>query len=91
MYFLWKQWLNNQTARTRKARYVTDQSGFDKATAENTDYLLGLFELDRMQEETDRRKENKEPSLAQMTKKAIEILSKNSKGFYLFIEGRVIS
>ena len=30
---------------------------------------------------------NMEPSLAEMTKKAIEILQKNDKGFYLLVEG----
>lgn len=28
-----------------------------------------------------------EPSIAEMTKKAIDILSKNPKGFFLFVEG----
>jgi hypothetical protein len=29
-----------------------------------------------------------EPSIVEMTAKAIEILSKNPKGFFLFVEGR---
>ena len=70
-------------------RYVTDQQGFDEVTAANTDYLLGLFSYKRMQEEVDRRVNNTEPSLAQMIEKAIQILSKNPKGFYLFVEGGV--
>ena len=70
-------------------RYVTDQQGFDEVTAANTDFLLGLFSYKRMQEEVDRRINNTEPSLAQMTEKAIQILSKNPKGFYLFVEGGV--
>ncbi|XP_067948456.1 alkaline phosphatase-like [Watersipora subatra] len=84
---LTKIWLDSQMKKGRKARYVTDQAGFDAATPENTDYLFGMFEPDRVQEETERRKTNKEPSVAEMTRKAIEILSKNPKGFYLFIEG----
>ena len=57
-------------------RYVTDQQGFDEVTAANTDFLLGLFSYKRMQEEVDRTVNNTEPSLAQMTEKAIQILSK---------------
>jgi len=38
-------------------------------------------------EETDRKVNKTEPSLAEMTERAIQILSKNPKGFYLFIEG----
>ncbi|XP_067948790.1 alkaline phosphatase-like [Watersipora subatra] len=82
-----EQWQTAQRAKGRKARYVTDQAEFDAATPENTDYLFGMFEPDRVQEETERRKTNQEPSIAEMTKKAIEILRKNEKGFYLFIEG----
>lgn len=56
-------------------------------TAENTDYLLGLFFYKRMQEEVERKVNKSEPSIAEMTEKAIQILSKNPEGFYLFIEG----
>lgn len=31
-----------------------------------------------------------EPSLAEMTEKAIKILEKNPKGFFLLVEGRMI-
>ena len=31
---------------------------------------------------------DKEPSLAEMTELAINILSKNSKGFFLLVEGK---
>ena len=82
-------WLESQRTKGRMTRYVTDQQGFDEVTAANTDYLLGLFSYKRMQEEVDRRVNNTEPSLAQMIEKAIQILSKNPKGFYLFVEGGV--
>ena len=31
-----------------------------------------------------------EPHIKEMTKKAIEILQKNKKGFFLFVEGKVV-
>ncbi len=48
--------------------------------------VWGLFADDALAYDMDR-DPAKEPSLAEMTQKAIEILSKNKKGFFLFIEG----
>ena len=49
----------------------------------------GLFEPSHMQYEEDRSSDGKtgEPSIAEMTGKAIEILSKNERGFILMVEG----
>lgn len=50
--------------------------------------VTGLFEPSHMQYEKDRNKgPTGEPSLAEMTRKAIEILKKNDKGFFLMVEG----
>lgn len=38
-------------------------------------------------EVTENNEEDKEPSLLQMTTKAIELLSKNPEGYFLFVEG----
>jgi len=48
--------------------------------------LLGLYNMGNMAYEIDRAK-TAEPSLAQMTGKTLEILSKNPKGFFAMIEG----
>lgn len=41
-----------------------------------------------MQYEVDREEDGAgEPSIAEMTEKAIKILQKNSKGYFLFVEG----
>ena len=49
--------------------------------------LWGLFAKDAMDYDMDRKQFHPEqPSLAEMTKKAIEVLSKNPKGFFLFVE-----
>lgn len=42
-----------------------------------------------MEYEADRNKTN-EPSIAEMTEKAIQILSKNKKGFFLLVEGKFL-
>lgn len=53
------------------------------------DKLWGLFADDAMAHDFDR-DPAQEPSLAQMTQKAIEILSKDPDGFFLFVEGSQI-
>jgi len=47
-------------------------------------YVLGLFQLDALTTK------QPEPSLAELTKKAVEILSKDKKGFFLMVEGSQI-
>ena len=51
-------------------------------------YILGLFEPSHMDYELERNPET-DPSLAEMTYKAIELLRKNNKGYFLLVEGKV--
>jgi len=68
--------------------YVWNQKQFDSIDPESTDHLLGLFNSDHMQFEADRLDDPAgEPSLAQMTEKAIQILARNPKGYFLLVEG----
>jgi alkaline phosphatase len=71
--------------------FVYDQKGFDAIDPARATHVLGLFERSHMEYEADRPNDTgKEPSLAQMTDKAIRILEKNPKGFYLQVEaGRI--
>ncbi len=51
--------------------------------------FLGLFEYSHMKYEVDRAEDPAgEPSIAEMTEKAIRILQKNPKGYFLLVEGR---
>lgn len=68
--------------------YVWNKAQFDAIDPAGTDRLLGLFENSHMQYEADRAGDGAgEPSLAEMTGKAIDILKKNKKGFFLMVEG----
>jgi alkaline phosphatase len=53
-----------------------------------TGKLLGLFSQSEMAYELDRVKQSlDQPSLSDMTEKALGVLSKNDKGFFLMVEG----
>jgi len=52
--------------------------------------IVGLFNTNDMQHVLDRKKgQEKEPTLAEMTEKAIKILQKDKKGFFLMVEGNI--
>ena len=53
--------------------------------------IQGLFSRDHMEFEVDRVDDNIEPSLIDMTKKAIEMLKPNPNGFFLLVEGKLKS
>jgi alkaline phosphatase len=72
------------------ATYVMDQTGFD-SIADDATKVFGLFNESHMQYEADRANDVAgEPSLTDMTTKAIEVLGKNDNGFFLTVEsGRI--
>lgn len=66
--------------------YVSNRSEFNAAAPGAGQRLLGLFTLDHMAYDLDR-DATQEPSLAEMTGKAIDVLKNNGKGFFLMVEG----
>jgi len=67
---------------------VWNKADFEAIDAKKTKRLLGLFERSHLEYEIDREKDTAgEPSLSDLTTKAIDILSKNEKGFFLMVEG----
>lgn len=71
--------------------YVWNRQQLNNIDATSTDQLLGLFNPSHMKFSFDRSDDSaEEPSLDEMTSKAIEILSKNENGFFLNVEaGRI--
>ena len=78
-----------EEAKSAGMQYVWNTETFNAFDAASDAPVLGLMEDSHMKYEHDRADED-EPSLADITKKAIEYLSKNENGYYLEIEaGRV--
>lgn len=69
------------------SQYVWNKTGFDQIDVNKVDHVLGLFEYSHMQYEVFRKENETEPSIEEMTEKAINILQKNPKGYFLLVEG----
>ncbi|XP_078063768.1 intestinal-type alkaline phosphatase 1-like [Mustelus asterias] len=81
-----EKWLKNR----KNSKYVWNKEQFDSVDIDKTNYLMGLFEPKDMKFELNRNK-TMDPSIVEMTEKAIQILRKNPNGFFLFVEdnGRI--
>uniref|UniRef100_A0A6M2E0I5 alkaline phosphatase n=1 Tax=Xenopsylla cheopis TaxID=163159 RepID=A0A6M2E0I5_XENCH len=83
-------WLNitrSVTNPNRGSQYVTNKEELYKVNPENTEYLLGLFEADHCKYHLDVVKNPEKPSLSDMVNRAIDVLSYEGNGFFLFVEG----
>ena len=78
-------------SKYENGKYVWNQATFDAIDAANTERAFGLFNESHMQYEADRHNDNAgEPSLSELTSKAVDILDNNDKGFFLMVEsGRI--
>jgi len=83
------EWKQQRKAENKNSFYVTNKTELYKIQAKTTDSLFGLFANKHLSYDYYRKNDpqNDEPSLADMTRKAIEILQKNENGFVLLVEG----
>uniref|UniRef100_A0A182QQK9 Alkaline phosphatase n=1 Tax=Anopheles farauti TaxID=69004 RepID=A0A182QQK9_9DIPT len=88
-----EQWKNTHEPMGR-SEYVWNREQLMALDASKTDYLLGLFESGHMKYNLELKDnaeaQRMEPTLEDMTRKAIEVLQKHEKGYVLFIEGGLI-
>lgn len=72
--------------KAKNYTFASNSSEFNAIDASKTERLFGLFTPSHMSYDLDR-DPAKEPSLAEMTTKAMDVLSKNKKGYFLMVEG----
>nr|KAG5709212.1 hypothetical protein BaRGS_017964 [Batillaria attramentaria] len=84
-----KVWLTDKMRRGANAKYVSDRQQLQNVDPADTDFLLGLFSQDHMAYDLNRNDTGAivEPSLSEMVAKAIGVLSKDTVGFFLLVEG----
>ncbi|KAA3676008.1 alkaline phosphatase [Paragonimus westermani] len=81
---LFKQWLSEQRKRNRRHALVFHPYELRRLNLTKVDYLFGLLAPSHLDFEihgTD------QPSLSEMTRIAVQILSRNPKGYVLLVEG----
>ncbi|XP_069476429.1 intestinal-type alkaline phosphatase-like [Ambystoma mexicanum] len=78
--------INEWKEKRKGGQYVWNKEQLDKIDDATATYVMGLFEPGDMKYELNRNNTT-DPSIIELTEKAIKILSKNKKGFYLFVEG----
>ena len=71
--------------------YIMDSTGFNNFNSNDSNNILGLFQDSHMRYEANRNEDvGGEPSLTEMTLKAIELLNNDDDGFFLMVEaGRI--
>ncbi|RUS85323.1 hypothetical protein EGW08_006924, partial [Elysia chlorotica] len=83
-----EEWKKEKASRGVRHATVLTKGQFDAIDPESTDYLMGLFSSSHMDYELQRDSSaSGQPSLAEMVDKAIRILRRNPKGYFLLVEG----
>ncbi len=79
----------DMVARAAKLGYTVVKTDEQLAAVDagDTKRLLGLFAPDSMRYEVERKPETTEPRLSQMAEKALQILERYPRGFFLMVEG----
>lgn len=84
-----QEWKDKMSAKKLKHKFLWNYSDFQNLKSNEYKHVLGLLNYNNMEFETERREKIpvEEPSIIDMTEKAIELLSTNPKGFFLMVEG----
>lgn len=84
-----KEWLQNKESLGLTAKYIYEKREMNSLKAKDYDSILGLFAPDHMPYHLEA--DDNDPSLTEMTLKAIEMLSQKNEGFFLFVEGEFLN
>ncbi|XP_075980441.1 membrane-bound alkaline phosphatase-like [Anticarsia gemmatalis] len=81
-----EEWQQDKESRNVTYKYIWNRRELMELNDNPPEYLLGLFESTHLQYHMEGDVET-EPTLAELTETAIKMLSRNEKGFFLFVEG----
>lgn len=81
-----QEWQIDKANRNVSFKYIWNKEQLNSANSDLPEYLLGLFEGSHLQYNLEANKTT-EPTLTELTETAIKMLSRNEKGFFLFVEG----
>ncbi|XP_071445817.1 alkaline phosphatase-like [Hetaerina americana] len=81
-----EEWQRQKQDEGSSYKYVWNRDDLLAVDAQSTDYLLGLYAGDHMDYHL-MADSKSDPTLKEMTERAIDILEKNPKGYVLFVEG----
>lgn len=87
------EWIKNKNASglsTSQYKYISTAKELDELNITEVKYVFGLFSEDHLSHHDLRGQTPDQPTLTQMTEAAIKILSKNPKGFALFVEAGLV-
>ncbi|XP_011193269.3 membrane-bound alkaline phosphatase [Zeugodacus cucurbitae] len=73
--------------QSNRNAYVETLDELNRVNVTQVDRLLGLFQSSHMLYHLETNEESNQPTLAELTRKAIEFLSRNDEGYFIFIEG----
>ncbi|CAL1531293.1 unnamed protein product, partial [Lymnaea stagnalis] len=81
-----QDWIDDKAGRGIPHKFIYNKGGLDDVNVTGVDFLLGLFSQSHMSFDVNRNV-TREPALHEMAEKAIGILRKNGKGYFLLVEG----
>ncbi len=81
-----EDWKHHMERFDKRNKFIWNASDFRNTNFRNYDHILGLMAYDHLRYEIDR-DDSLEPSLSELTQKAIDLLSKNKNGYFLLVEG----
>ncbi|PNF19206.1 hypothetical protein B7P43_G09519 [Cryptotermes secundus] len=83
-----EDWLRDKKGRGLKAQYIWNKRQLQQVDVRTLDHLLGIFAFSHLEFEADGSAgPSGDPTLLEMTRIAVQLLLKNPRGFFLFIEG----
>ncbi|XP_023947365.1 membrane-bound alkaline phosphatase [Bicyclus anynana] len=80
-----REWIINKQSKGATPTYIENRRDLLNLDKRAYNSVLGLFASDHMPYNLEAEANN--PTLSEMTQKAIEILSQNKNGYFLFVEG----